>query len=142
MYAVKKVKPVNSRQHSKERSVEIIGRIDKNKVCLKRHVRICTKLPSAAERPRLNVYRSDKHIYAQVTNDIKGVTFAQASPQDRNVVNTSTSKVSLAITAGQEIARKAGDKGIREIAFDRGGYLHHGRIKILTDAVRGNGLGF
>ena len=111
-------------------------------VCLKRHARVRTKLSGTAEKPRLNVYRSNKHIYAQIIDDVKGVTLAQASSQDKDIANTSASKVDLATTVGQEIAKKANDKGIKEIVFDRGGYLYHGRVKALADAARENGLEF
>ncbi|MHC9693316.1 50S ribosomal protein L18 [Corynebacterium diphtheriae] len=107
----------------------MISKIDKNKVRLKRHARVRTKLSGTAEKPRLNVYRSNKHIYAQIIDDVKGVTLAQASSQDKDIANTSASKVDLATTVGQEIAKKANDKGIKEIVFDRGGYLYHGRVK-------------
>ena len=88
------------------------------------------------------MYRSNKHIYAQIIDDVKGVTLAQASSQDKGIANTSASKVDLATTVGQEIAKKANDKGIKEIVFDRGGYLYHGRVKALADAARENGLEF
>ena len=114
----------------------MISKIDKNKVRLKRHARVRTKLSGTAEKPRLNVYRSNKHIYAQIIDDVKGVTLAQASSQDKDIANTS------ATTVGQEIAKKANDKGIKEIVFDRGGYLYHGRVKALADAARENGLEF
>ena len=107
-----------------------------------RHARVRTKLSGTAEKPRLNVYRSNKHIYAQIIDDVKGVTLAQASSQDKDIANTSASKVDLATTVGQEIAKKANDKGIKEIVFDRGGYLYHGRVKALADAARENGLEF
>ena len=118
----------------------MISKIDKNKVRLKRHARVRTKLSGTAEKPRLNVYRS--HIYAQIIDDVKGVTLAQASSQDKDIANTSASKVDLATTVGQAIAKKANDKGIKEIVFDRGGYLYHGRVKALADAARENGLEF
>ncbi|MGC7740444.1 50S ribosomal protein L18 [Staphylococcus epidermidis] len=120
----------------------MISKIDKNKVRLKRRARVRTKLSGTAEKPRLNVYRSNKHIYAQIIDDVKGVTLAQASSQDKDIANTSASKVDLATTVGQEIAKKANDKGIKEIVFDRGGYLYHGRVKALADAARENGLEF
>lgn len=120
----------------------MISKIDKNKVRLKRHARVRTKLSGTAEKPRLNVYRSNKHIYAQIIDDVKGVTLAQASSQDKDIANTSASKVDLATTVGQAIAKKTNDKGIKEIVFDRGGYLYHGRVKALADAARENGLEF
>lgn len=73
---------------------------------MKRHARVRTKLSGTAEKPRLNVYRSNKHIYAQIIDDVKGVTLAQASSQDKDIANTSASKVDLATTVGQQIAKK------------------------------------
>ena len=104
----------------------MISKIDKNKVRLKRHARVRTKLSGTAEKPRLNVYRSNKHIYAQIIDDVIGETLVQAS----------STKV------GEVIAKKASDKGIKEIVFDRGGYLYHGRVKALAEAARENGLEF
>jgi large subunit ribosomal protein L18 len=120
----------------------MISKIDKNKVRLKRHARVRTKLSGTAEKPRLNVYRSNKHIYAQIIDDVKGVTLAQASTQDKDIVSESTTKVDLSAKVGESIAKKASDKGVTAIVFDRGGYLYHGRIKALAEAARENGLEF
>ncbi|HCD4797457.1 TPA: 50S ribosomal protein L18 [Staphylococcus aureus] len=113
----------------------MISKIDKNKVRLKRHARVRTNLSGTAEKPRLNVYRSNKHIYAQIIDDNKGVTLAQASSKDSNIATTATK-------VGEAIAKKAADKGIKEIVFDRGGYLYHGRVKALAEAARESGLEF
>ncbi|MDT3960123.1 50S ribosomal protein L18 [Staphylococcus kloosii] len=120
----------------------MISKIDKNKVRLKRHARVRTKLSGTAEKPRLNVYRSNKHIYAQIIDDVKGVTLAQASTQDKDIASESTTKVDLSAKVGESIAKKASDKGVTAIVFDRGGYLYHGRIKALAEAARENGLEF
>ena len=120
----------------------MISKIDKNKVRLKRHARVRTKLSGTAEKPRLNVYRSNKHIYAQIIDDVKGETLVQASSQDKDIASDSTSKVYLSTKVVEVIAKKASDKGIKEIVFDRGGYLYHGRVKALAEAARENGLEF
>ncbi|AVQ35525.1 50S ribosomal protein L18 [Staphylococcus kloosii] len=120
----------------------MISKIDKNKVRLKRHARVRTKLSGTAEKPRLNVYRSNKHIYAQIIDDVKGETLAQASTQDKDIASESTTKVDLSAKVGESIAKKASDKGVTAIVFDRGGYLYHGRIKALAEAARENGLEF
>lgn len=120
----------------------MISKIDKNKVRLKRHARVRTKLSGTAEKPRLNVYRSNKHIYAQIIDDAKGETLVQASSQDKDIARDATSKVDLSAKVGEVIAKKASDKGIKEIVFDRGGYLYHGRVKALAEAARENGLEF
>ncbi|MBA8762040.1 50S ribosomal protein L18 [Staphylococcus coagulans] len=119
----------------------MISKIDKNKVRLKRHARVRTKLSGTSEKPRLNVYRSNKHIYAQIIDDTKGVTLAQASTKDVDV-DASATKVELASKVGEAIAKKASEKGIEAVVFDRGGYLFHGRVKALADAARENGLQF
>ena len=120
----------------------MITKIDKNKVRMKRHARVRSRLAGTTERPRLNVYRSNKHIYAQIIDDAKGETLVQASSQDKDIASDSTSKVDLSTKVGEVIAKKASDKGIKEIVFDRGGYLYHGRVKALAEAARENGLEF
>ena len=99
-------------------------------------------LAGSTERPRLSVFRSNKGIYAQIIDDVKGETLAQASSQDKDIANESASKVDLSTKVGEVIAKKASDKGIKEIVFDRGGYLYHGRVKALAEAARENGLEF
>lgn len=118
----------------------MIAKIDKNKVRLKRHGRVRAKLAGTTERPRLNVYRSNKHIYAQVIDDAQGVTIAQASTQ--NLGLEATSNVEAAQKVGEAVAKAAVDKGVTAVVFDRGGYLYHGRVKALAEAARENGLQF
>lgn len=98
----------------------------------------------AGGRVRLSVFRSGQHIYAQLIDDSKGVTLAQASSLDKDVKGKikSTSTVEAARSVGEAIARKAKDAKVKEVVFDRGGYLYHGRVKALADAAREHGLSF
>ena len=93
------------------------------------------------ERPRLAVFRSNKEIYAQVIDDTKGVTIASASSQDKELKAEGT-KNQIAVEVGKSIAKKAMDKGVSEVAFDRGGNLYHGRVKSLAEGAREGGLKF
>jgi large subunit ribosomal protein L18 len=95
-------------------------------------------------RPRLSVYRSGKHIYAQVIDDEKGVTVAAASSLDKTLKTTlpKGTDVAAASAVGKLVAARASEKGIKEVVFDRGGYRYHGRIKALADAAREGGLSF
>lgn len=98
----------------------------------------------AGGRVRLSVFRSGKHIYAQLIDDSKGLTLASASSLDKDVKGKvkSTSTVEAAKTVGEIIAKKAKDAKVKEVVFDRGGYLFHGRVKALADAAREHGLSF
>lgn len=122
----------------------MITKIDKNKARLKRHLRVRKKINGTAERPRLSVFRSSKHIYAQLIDDEKGITLASASTLDKElrdkVGNGGT--VEAARQVGELIARRAKEKGVAKVVFDRGGYLYHGRIQALADAAREGGLEF
>jgi large subunit ribosomal protein L18 len=103
--------------------------------------RIRSKVTGTAERPRLAVFRSLKHIYAQVIDDASGKTLVSASSRDKDA-GTKGANVAAAKAVGALIAKKAKDKGINRVVFDRGGYLYHGNIKALADAARENGLEF
>ncbi len=103
--------------------------------------RIRRKVTGTAERPRLAVFRSLKHIYAQVIDDTAGKTLASASTRDADA-SAKGANAAAAKALGALIARKAKDKGIKRVVFDRGGYLYHGNIKALADAARENGLEF
>lgn len=118
----------------------MITKLDKNKVRKKRHARVRVKVQGTTEVPRLNVFRSNTNIYAQIIDDTKGVTLAQAS--SLKFENTSKSSVEAAKEVGKLIALVAKEKGIEKVVFDRGGYLYHGRVKALADAARENGLVF
>jgi len=120
----------------------MITKPDKNQVRKKRHARVRAKLSGTAERPRLNIYRSNKNIYAQLIDDANGVTLASASTLDKELSLESTGNVEAAQKVGELIAKRAMEKGIKEVVFDRGGYLYHGRVKALADAARENGLQF
>ncbi|GGI01014.1 MULTISPECIES: 50S ribosomal protein L18 [Mammaliicoccus] len=120
----------------------MIAKIDKNKVRLKRHARVRAKLAGTSEKPRLNVYRSNKHIYAQIIDDLNGVTIAQASSLDKELNLEQSGNVEAAAKVGEFVAKRASEKGVEAVVFDRGGYLYHGRIKALADSARENGLQF
>jgi large subunit ribosomal protein L18 len=110
----------------------------------KRHLRVRAKLSGTAERPRLAVYRSEKHIYAQLIDDTKGITLVSASTIDREM-RDSTEKpwnVEAAGQVGKLLAKKALEKGISSVVFDRGGFNFHGRVKSLADGAREGGLKF
>jgi len=112
---------------------------------IRRHIRLRKKIAGTAERPRLSIFRSLHHIYAQVIDDVKGATLVTASslePEVRNQLMNKNGNISAAKVVGAAIARKALDKGIKTVVFDRGGYIYHGRIKALADAARENGLQF
>lgn len=117
----------------------MISKPDKNKLRQKRHRRVRGKLSGTADRPRLNVFRSNTGIYAQVIDDVAGVTLASAS-LDKEV--SKGTKTEQAVAVGKLVAERANAKGISEVVFDRGGYLYHGRVKALADAARENGLKF
>lgn len=111
---------------------------------LKRKVRVRKKIQGRADRPRLNVFRSASHIYAQLIDDINGATIACASTLDKTLANNinSTGNIEAAAKIGASIAKLALEKGITKVVFDRNGFLYHGRVKALADAARENGLSF
>jgi large subunit ribosomal protein L18 len=104
------------------------------------HQRIRRKVKGDTERPRLAVYRSLNHIYAQVIDDRKGQTLVSASTTEKDLRGGSGGNLEAARRIGQTIAERALAKGIESVVFDRGGYLYHGRVKALTDAARAAGL--
>ena len=118
----------------------MISKPDKNKLRLKRHRRIRGKISGTAERPRLSIFRSNKNIYAQLIDDVAGVTLASASTLDENV--SDATKVEHPAAVGKAIAEAAKAKNISTVVFDRSGYLYHGRVQALADAARENGLDF
>ncbi len=120
----------------------MITKLDKNATRRKRHARVRAKLSGTEARPRLNVFRSNKHVYAQLIDDVNGVTIASASTLDKDFGLESTSNLEAAQKVGELVAKRAVEKGISSIVFDRGGYLYHGRVKALADAARENGLQF
>ncbi len=115
----------------------------KNDTRVKVHTRIREKLQGTPERPRLSVYRSLNHIYAQVIDDSRGETLVSASSVDGKKSGANTGgNVAAARELGKTIAQRAKDKGITKVVFDRGGYLYHGRVKALAEAAREAGLQF
>lgn len=114
---------------------------DANKARLKRHMRIRAKLKGTAECPRLNVFRSAKHIYAQIIDDDKGITLAAYSTKDKGFEGNG-GNAEAAKKVGLEIAKRAAEKGVTQVVFDRGGYIYHGRVKELAEAAREGGLKF
>ena len=118
----------------------MISKPDKNKVRQARHARVRRKISGTAECPRLNVFRSNKNIYAQLIDDVAGVTLASASTVDTKVAEGT--KTSDASAVCKLIAERGLEKNIKKVVFDRGGYLYHGRVKALAEAARENGLEF
>lgn len=119
----------------------MISKPDKNKTRKKRHQRVRRKISGTAECPRLNIFRSNKNIYAQLIDDVEGVTLASASTLDNEVSEEDTKKEQAA-TVGKVVAERAKENNITEVVFDRGGYKYHGRVQALAEAARENGLEF
>ena len=109
-----------------------------------RHFRVRKKVSGTPEKPRLNVFRSVKHIYVQVIDDFSGKTLTAASSVDKELKGkiTAGGNIESAKTIGSLIAKRAQDKGISQVVFDRAGYQYHGRVKALADAAREGGLRF
>lgn len=120
----------------------MIKMIDRNKVRQRRHLRVRKHIIGTPERPRLNVFRSNANIYAQVIDDIAGVTICSASTLDKAVEAEIGSNVEAAKAVGKLVAERALEKGIKAVVFDRGGYPYHGRVEALADAAREAGLEF
>ena len=107
----------------------------------RRHIRVRNKISGTAERPRLCVYRSNSNLYVQIVDDVAGNTLAQASTLDKEVKTKHANK-EAAKEVGALIAKRAQDKKIKEVVFDRGGYIYHGVVKELAEAAREGGLTF
>ena len=125
----------------------MIGKTSKNQKRTKIHTRIRKKISGTAERPRLSVYRSVSHIYAQVIDDAKGATIVAATTVEKGKgikgdKRPTGGNLASAKEIGKLIAERAKEKGIKKVVFDRGGYLYHGRVKALADAAREAGLEF
>ena len=119
----------------------MINRPDTNAQRKKRHKRVRSKISGTPDRPRLNVFRSEKHIYAQVIDDIKGETLCSASSVEKAFEGSGSNK-DAARKVGKLVAERAVAKGIGVVVFDRGGYIYHGRVKELAEAARESGLTF
>ena len=119
----------------------MVNRPNTNKARMKRHTRVRGKISGTAECPRLNVFRSNSNIYAQLIDDVKGCTLASASTLDKEIDCYGGNK-EAARKVGKLIASRAADKGITEVVFDRGGFIYHGRVKELAEGAREGGLKF
>ena len=108
----------------------------------RRHLRVRKKVEGTPERPRLVVFRSSKHIYAQLVDDERGVTIAGAADTSEGMQVEGKGKVARSFALGRLIASKAKEKGIAKVVFDRGGYQYHGRVKAVADGARKGGLEF
>jgi len=120
----------------------MITKTTKNAARKQRHQRVRRKVVGTEERPRLNVYRSNKHIYAQLINDETGTTLISASTKEKDLTLENTGNIEAAKYVGEQIAKRGKDAGISAVVFDRGGYKYHGRIKALAEAAREEGLEF
>ncbi len=122
----------------------MIVKKDKNEDRVIRHARVRKKVSGTAERPRLNVYRSTNNIYAQIIDDVQGVTLCAASTVEKDIIKlcAGLKKSDEAKIVGQEVAKKALEKGIKEVVFDRGGYIYTGRVAALAEGARDAGLVF
>lgn len=120
----------------------MINKENKNAIRAKRHLRVRNKVSGTADVPRLNVYRSTSNIYAQIIDDVKGITLVASSTIAKGMDVSGMTKVQAAEAVGKDVAKKALEKGITAVVFDRGGYLYTGRVKALADAAREAGLKF
>jgi len=120
----------------------MINKIDKNEIRKRKHLRVRKSVSGTTERPRLCVYRSNSHIYAQVIDDTTGTTLAAASSLDKDIKTENGGNIDAAKEVGKLIASRAQDKKITEVVFDRGGYVYHGRVAALAEAAREAGLQF
>ena len=117
----------------------MVNKADKNVARLRRHRRVRGKISGTAARPRLDGFRSAKHIYAQIIDDEQGVTLASASSMDKDF-NAYGGNVEAAKKVGENIAKKCLEKGITEVVYDRGGFVYHGRVQALAEGAREAGL--
>lgn len=119
-----------------------MAKVSKNEVRVRIHTRIRRRVNGSEERPRLAVFRSLKHIYVQVIDDRKGRTLVAASSAEKSASIGNGGNLAGAKAVGKLVAERAKEKGIKQVVFDRGGYIYHGRVKALADAAREAGLEF
>ncbi len=120
----------------------MVSKRNKAELRQKKHQRLRNRLSGTPERPRLSVFRSDKHMYAQIIDDVAGNTLCAASTLDKDAKLEITNNIEAAQYVGKAIAEKAMAKGIKTVVFDRGGFLYHGKVQALADAAREAGLEF
>ena len=119
----------------------MVRNVNKNAMRLKRHIRVRGKISGTPECPRLNVFRSNANIYAQIIDDVNGVTLVSANTLEKDFEGA-TGNIEAAKKVGQILAERAKAKGIEDVVFDRGGYLYHGRVAALAEGAREGGLNF
>lgn len=119
-----------------------MSKLSRSEIRVNKHKKIRNKLHGTTERPRLSVFRSEKHIYAQIIDDVKGVTLVAASTVQKDLELKVGSNIEAATAVGTAIAKKALAQGIEEVVFDRGGFLYHGRVAAVAEAAREAGLQF
>ena len=119
----------------------MVSKVNKKAMRLKRHVRVRGKISGTPERPRLNVFRSNANIYAQIIDDVNGVTLVSANTLEKGFEGA-TGNAEAAKKVGTVLAERAKAKGIEEVVFDRGGYVYHGRVAALAEGAREGGLQF
>ncbi len=120
----------------------MIKKVSRNEVRKSRHARVREKVSGTVSVPRLNVFRSNGNIFAQIIDDEKGITLVSASSIDKELKLENGGNIEAATKVGELLAKRAKDAKVKEVVFDRGGYLYHGRVKALADAARENGLEF
>ncbi|MBO6241399.1 MAG: 50S ribosomal protein L18 [Butyrivibrio sp.] len=122
----------------------MVSKESRSKVRAKKHMRIRNRFSGTAERPRLAVFRSNNHVYAQVIDDVAGKTIVSASTLEKDIKAElkNTDDIDAASKVGSVVAQRAMEKGIKAVVFDRGGYIYHGKVKALADAAREAGLEF
>jgi len=120
----------------------MIKKVSRNDVRKARHSRVRAKINGTSNVPRLNVFRSNNNIFAQIIDDEKRITLVSASSIDKELKLENGSNVEAATKVGELLAKRAKEAKIKEVVFDRGGYLYHGRVKALAEAARENGLEF
>ena len=119
----------------------MVSKINKNAMRLKRHIRVRGKISGTPERPRLNVFRSNANIYAQIIDDVNGVTLVSANTLEKDFEGAA-GNCEAAKKVGIVLAERAKEKGIEEVVFDRGGYVYHGHVAALAEGAREGGLKF
>ncbi|MBP3263128.1 large subunit ribosomal protein L18 [Butyrivibrio sp. Su6] len=122
----------------------MVSKESRSKIRAKKHMRIRNRFSGTAERPRLAVFRSNNHVYAQVIDDVAGKTIVSASTLEKDIKAElkNTDDIDAASKVGSVVAQRAMEKGIKAVVFDRGGYIYHGKVKALADAAREAGLEF
>ena len=122
----------------------MVSKESRQKVRVKKHMKIRNRFSGTAERPRLAVFRSNNHVYAQVIDDVAGKTLVSASTLEKDIKAElkNTDDIEAATKIGEVVAKRALEKGIKAVVFDRGGYIYHGKVQALADAAREAGLEF